>query len=68
MKVDLYSTHCPKCSVLEKKLALKGISYTEHTDIDEMLALGYKSAPMLVVDGQTYTFNDAVKWVNSLED
>ena len=67
MRVDLYTTHCPKCITLEKKLSLKGIEYTEHTDVDEMLAKGYKSAPMLVVDDKEFSFGEAIKWVNSLE-
>ena len=35
--------------------------------IDEMLAKGYKSAPMLVVDDKEFSFGEAIKWVNSLE-
>ena len=68
MKVDLYTTHCPKCTALEKKLELKKVQYTEHTNIDEMLAKGYKSAPMLVVDGKELSFGEAIKWVNSLKE
>ena len=26
-KVKVYSTHCPKCSVVEKKLQMKGIEF-----------------------------------------
>ena len=33
MELILYTTHCPKCSVLEKKLAKKGLNYTEFTSI-----------------------------------
>ncbi len=67
MKVDLYTTHCPKCLALEKKLELKGVQYIEHTNIDEMLALGYTEVPVLKVDGQSLPFGEAIKWVNSLE-
>lgn len=38
--VILYSTGCPRCSVLKKKLEEKGINYTENNSVDEMLALG----------------------------
>lgn len=68
MKVDLYTTHCPKCAALEKKLAIKKVQYTEHTDVEEMLRKGFKSAPMLVVDDEELSFGDAIKWVNSLEE
>lgn len=67
MKVDLYTTYCPRCLTLEKKLNQKQISFIAHTDVDEMLARGYKSAPMLVIDGKELSFEEAIKWVNSLE-
>lgn len=67
MTIDLYTTHCPKCKVLEKKLAAKNITYIEHDDINEMIALGYKETPILVVDGQKYSSVDAIKWVNAQE-
>ena len=64
-KIILYSTHCPKCNILEKKLKGKGISYTEVNDVDEMLDKGFTEIPMLEVDGVIYTFGEAVKWVNN---
>lgn len=38
--VIFYSTHCPKCKVLEIKLNQKNIKYTENDNVEEMLALG----------------------------
>lgn len=67
LNIDLYTTHCPKCRVLEKKLAAKNITYTEHDDINEMINLGYKETPVLVVDGHKYSSVEAIKWVNSVE-
>ena len=67
LNIDLYTTHCPKCKVLEKKLAAKNITYTEHDDINEMISLGYKETPVLVVDGHKYSSVEAIKWVNSVE-
>ena len=58
--VILYSTGCPKCQVLKKKLDAAGISYTVITDVDEMLALGIKSAPMLEADGRLMDFSGAL--------
>ena len=60
----LYSTHCPKCQILEKKLAQKGIEYNEVNDIQQMLDMGLKSVPWLEVDGQMMDFNQANKWIN----
>ena len=62
--VKLYSTHCPKCRVLETKLKQKNIQYEECNDVDEMLSRGLTSAPYLEVDGELLDFGKAVKWVN----
>lgn len=68
MKVILYTTHCPKCKVLEMKLKQKGIEYAENDDVNHMLNdLHIKSAPALGVDDMIYTFADAIKWANSQE-
>lgn len=66
MKVILYSTNCPKCVVLEKKLISKELEFEINNDVDEMIALGFTSAPMLCVDGKIMDFTEANKWVNSL--
>lgn len=63
-KVVLYSTHCPRCSVLEKKLSQLGIRYELNTNVEEMIALGMKSAPMLSVDGKLLDFTAANEWLN----
>ena len=65
--IKLYTTHCPKCKVIEKKLAQKGIEYTEVTDKDEMINRGFKSAPVLEVDGKILNFGDANRWIMSYE-
>lgn len=64
MNVVLYSTHCPKCKVLETKMKQKKVEYVEVDDVDAMLAKGIKSAPYLEVDDAMMDFNEAVKWVN----
>lgn len=66
MVVVLYSTHCPKCSVLEKKLKQKNISYKEVNDIEEMKERGYLSVPVLEVDGVSMDFKTAFNYVESL--
>lgn len=64
MKVILYSTHCPKCNILEKKLNEKGIDYEEVNNVDVMLTKGYDTVPMLDVDGVVMDFSKANQWVN----
>lgn len=63
MEVKFYTTHCPKCRVIEKKLTQKGIRYTEISDMEVMKKLGFSSAPMLEVDGKVYNFGDANRWI-----
>lgn len=65
MDVKLYSTHCPKCIVLEKKLNQKNISFEEINNIDVMTAKGFMQAPMLEVDGEVMDFKQANDWINN---
>ena len=67
MNIILYSTHCPRCCVLEKKLKEKNIQYTENNSIDEMLSLGINEVPVLMVDSQFLKFKEAVNWINEQE-
>ena len=64
MQVTLYTTHCPKCKVLETKLKRAGVEYTESNDIQKMLEIGFKSAPVLVVDEEIYLFREACLWAD----
>lgn len=61
--IKLYSTHCPKCKVLTLKLTQKNIQFEVIDDLNLMKQLGFKSAPMLDVDGKLYEFNRALEWV-----
>lgn len=63
MDVIFYSSHCPRCYVLETKLKQKNISYTECNDVDVMVSKGLTNAPALEVDGVVMEFSEAVNWV-----
>lgn len=63
--ITLYSTHCPQCKALQMKLDRKKIDYTICDSREKMKELGFTSAPILDVDGTTYIFTEAIKWVNS---
>ena len=63
MNVVLYSTHCPKCKVLEAKLNQKGINYEENNDVELMMKKGFTTVPKLEVDGVVYDFKEAVEWI-----
>lgn len=63
-KVILYSTHCPRCNVLELKLKQKKINYEENNSVEEMTAKGFKEAPKLELeDGTIMDFKEAVDWL-----
>ena len=66
MEVILYSTNCPRCSVLEKKLSSANINYKLVTDADLMVEKGFTSVPMLEVDGKVMDFKSAIEWVNNM--
>lgn len=62
----LYTQSCPKCKILEQKLKSKNIEYTEFTDVEKMLGMGFSTMPMLEVDGVVMDFGTANKWINEL--
>lgn len=64
----LYSTGCPKCKVLEKKLKSKNVDFVIESDIESVAKLGYTSAPILWYRNadKYYTFSEAVKFVNNI--
>ena len=67
MNIVLYSTHCPRCVVLEKKLKQKEIDYNEVNDVSIMGKKGFLSVPMLEVDGKVMDFKEANDWINKLD-
>lgn len=62
-KIILWSTHCPRCNVLETKLKQKNIDYEEINDVEHMKSKGFTEAPKLEVDGVVYGFKEAVDWL-----
>jgi len=66
MSVTFYTTHCPKCRVIETKLKRKGVSYNIVDDTKVMMDMGIRSAPQLMVDGNLMDFKQANDWINSL--
>ena len=66
MKIVLFSTKCPRCNVLEKKLQQKEVDYDEVNDTSIMEQKGYLNVPVLEVDGKSMDFKEAVDWINTL--
>lgn len=67
MEVILYTTDCPKCKVLEKKLDVKNITYTIVKDVLTMQQLGIYSSPCLSVDEKILDFTQSINWINEVE-
>lgn len=66
MNVTLYSTNCPKCVILEKKLKDKNVEFDIVNDVDQMIEKGFMAAPILEVDGKPLSYMDANTWVNNI--
>lgn len=67
-QVIFYTTHCPQCRVLERKLQETGIEYTECDNVDKMLALGLQSAPALGVNGELFNLKQALAYLRGVEN
>lgn len=63
--IVLYTTGCPKCRILEKKLNDKNINFDVCDDVEKMKELGISSIPMLKIHGKIMNYYDAVKYVNT---
>ena len=59
----LYSTGCPKCKVLIKKLNEKNIQYEECNDTEIMKAKGIQLLPVLEINGDLLDFKQATEWI-----
>lgn len=68
MEIILYSTNCPKCKILEKKLTEKNIKFTKNNNVIEMSELGIDQVPVLSIDSKMLSFVEANKWINERED
>ena len=64
MEIILYTTGCPKCEVLKKKLDDKGVAYNTVTSVKEMMLKGIMQAPMMELDGELMDFVAANEWIN----
>ena len=67
--MTLYSTNCPKCKMLEKRL-YQICDFDLVTDIDKVVEIAkkfnIKSAPILVIDDKAYNFEQSMKMINEL--
>lgn len=64
--IILYSTNCPKCKVLEKKLIQKNIQYVKIEDFDILREKGFTFLPVLEVNSSILKFKEAVDYINKI--
>ena len=62
----LYTTHCPKCEVLKKKLFAAGIEFAEIDDKDIIASKNVDCVPVLEINGETMDFAAAVEWLKNV--
>lgn len=62
--ITLYSTGCPRCMVLKKKMDEKGIKYNIVSDQQYMMDKGFSTVPILEIDDQIMNFSEAINWIN----
>lgn len=66
MNVILYSTGCPKCNVLKKKLDKANVDYSIISDKEAILKTGFTVVPVLQVDDKFLEFKEANEYLNTL--
>ncbi len=58
---------CNKCKILLAKLDDKGLEYEKSDNMQELIDLGFKTVPVLEVDGEYMDFGKAIQYVNNLK-
>lgn len=65
--MTIYTTPtCDRCKVLKKKMAAKGIEFTEVQDAEVMKEKGISFVPVLEVEDKLLEFGEANSFINSL--
>ena len=63
----LFTTGCPKCNMLKKKLKENKIPYEEDNDVEQLLELGFRELPVLKINDKYYDFNQAINYIKELK-
>ena len=67
--IKVYSTNCPKCRILVKKLNDSGLEFEVIDNLDEVLAaseeFNIQEAPFSIIDEKAYNFMDTIKFINN---
>lgn len=63
-KITLYTSGCPRCKTLERRLKEKGIEYDLFADVGKMVEMGFTAVPILDVDGTRMDYKESINWLN----
>ncbi len=66
--IVLYSTGCPLCKTLEGRMKQAGLSYTIIDDETEIMSAGFQSVPVLMAEGKTMYFSEAMAYVAKVRE
>lgn len=70
--IELYSTNCPNCLILEKKLKEMNVEHAviqnEEKVFEKASQFGIMEVPFMVVDGSLKNFRESVKYVTEKEN
>lgn len=68
--IRLYTTHCPQCIILVKKLQEKGLEFEEINDIEIIKKVAQdnklSTVPILDFDGEILNFSKSIQKINTL--
>jgi glutaredoxin len=66
--IKVYSLpSCGMCKMLKRELDNNSIVYTVCEDMDEMSKLNIRSVPVLSINGEHFSFKDALKMIKQGE-
>ena len=67
--ITLYSTHCPKCNILEGLMKKKGMEFNLVDNQEEVLKIAGEnnivSAPFAKIDDKFYTTKELQEYIKS---
>jgi len=72
MTIELYTTGCPRCLILETKLDELDVPYEKITAmrsiVDKANELGISQVPFCLVDEKLFDFDSMMTWLESSEN
>ena len=66
--ITLYSTGCPNCNILRRRLTNDKIEFIVSNDIDKLVEMGFQNAPILQIDDNFIDYVGAMKLLKVYED